>query len=57
MTPESDRELGRGGDLGLNATESADHLDGGQLTDGIDELAPHPPGQRLGPAHFHDHVP
>ena len=54
---DADRERRRGGDLGLDAPQAANDVLGLERSDRIEQLAVHPPGQRLGPADLERHEP
>ena len=55
LAPDADRELGRRGDLRLDAAEPADDVRDGQPADRIEQVAPHSPCERLLPADRHRH--
>ena len=56
LPPDADRELGRRRHLRLDAAQAADDVRHGQRTDRIEQLAPHPPGERLRPGDLEGHA-
>jgi hypothetical protein len=55
LAPDADRKLSRGRDLCLDTAQTTDDVGDSETTDRIEEVALHPPCERLLPADPHRH--